>query len=242
MMIMRGFAQTMTATGLLALSLNAGMAQPAEAQAALLGPGSAYISGGTSRVATGQLNDRLAAGGYPGLGRTAYTLGVGGYRTLSSGVMLGFEGHGFAVGQEEHDGNDVGVSGGFATLAIGYAVELSPHTRVYPRIGIGAGGLALEIEDEDDAVDFDEVLANPTPVPLDRDPLLSRDGMVIDVGGGAELLSGRRSGLLLGVRFGYLLAPWNSDWDSYERDVIDAPEASIAGPYIRLTVGGAWRR
>ena len=228
--------------GVLALVISGISVVPAEAQAALLGPGAAWISGGMSRIATGELDDRLAAHGYPAFGQTAYTLGVGGYRILSNGVMLGFEGHGFGVGEEDHDGNEVELGGGYATLAVGYAIELSPRVRVYPRIGIGAGGLALEIESADDTVGFDDVLTNPTPVPWVRDPLLSRDGMVVDLGGGAEFLPGGRSGPLLGVRLGYLLAPWNSDWDSWERDAIGGPDASIAGPYIRLMVGGAWRR
>lgn len=239
---MAGFAYKITAAGLLALTLSIGNTQHAEAQAALLGPGAAYFSGGMLRIATGELDDRLATLGYPGFGQTAYTLGVGGYRTLSNGVMLGFEGQGLVVGEQTHDGGDVGLSGGYAALAFGYAVELSPRVRLYPRIGVGAGGFALELESEEDAVDFDDVLVNPTMTPWMRKPLLSRDGLVVDLGGGAEFLPGGRSGLLLGLRVGYLLAPWDSEWDNYERDAIGGPEASIAGPYVRLTTGGAWRR
>jgi hypothetical protein len=67
---------------------------------------------------------------------------------------------------------------------------------------------------------------------------------VLDLGAGAELLSGRRSGALLGVRLGYLLAGFGSgsSWQLYERTAVDGPAASIAGPYLRVTIGGAWRR
>ena len=242
---MAGVVKRCTAVVLVALvfGFGFGAAQRAHAQAALLGPGAAYIGLGVSGVATGELDDRLAARGYPTFGRTAGVLGVGAYRILSSSVMLGFEGQGLVVGEEVHQGDEVGLSGGYATLGVGYAVELSRRVRVYPRFGFGAGGFALEIESEDEPVDFDDVLEDPTPAPYVREPLLSRDGMVIDVGGGIEWLpAGRGSGLLIGLRLGYLVAPWNSTWDFYQRDASGGPDASIAGPYVRVMVGGAWRR
>ena len=48
-------------------------ARPVPGQAALIGPGAAFISGGVSQMATGDLDDRLAAQGYPTFGRKAST-------------------------------------------------------------------------------------------------------------------------------------------------------------------------
>lgn len=241
---MAWIARGITGAGLLALALGAGGAEAAAAQAALLGPGAGYVGGGISRIATGELDDRLAARGYPTFGSTAGAVTLGAYRVLRSGVMLGGEFNGLVIGEEEHHGRDVGLGGGYATLGIGYAVELSPRARVYPRLGLGPGGLALWIESQADTTGFDEVLANPGPLP-GRQPVLSRDGLVLDLGAGAEFLPGGRGrGPLIGLRLGYLLTAFgsDSDWQLYEYTASNGPTASIAGPYVRVVVGGAWRR
>lgn len=227
---------------LFALALGVGGVESAQGQQGLLGPGAAFFAAGPSGIATGELDDRLAARGYPTFGRTATALGLGAYRTLASGVMLGAEWHGLVIGEEAHEGRVAGLGGGYATVGAGYAVELSPRARVYPRLGLGAGGLALWIESPGDTVDFDEVLADPRPAP-GRQPVLSRDGVVVDLGAGAEFLP-RGRGLLVGVRLGYLAASFgsNTSWQLYEQTATGGPPATIAGPYLRVVVGGAWRR
>lgn len=231
-------------TALCALALGFGDAGTADAQQALLGPGAAYLTAGVSGIATGELEDRLAARGYPTFGRAATALGIGAYRTLRSGVMLGGEAHGLIMGEERHEDRTVGLGGGYATLGVGYMVPLSPRARIYPRLGLGAGGLGLWIESAPDMVDFDEVLADPQPE-RGRQPVLSRDGLVVDLGAGAELLpSGRGRGALIGLRLGYLLTRFGAgaNWQLYDRTASGGPAATIAGPYVRVVVGGAWPR
>ena len=75
--------------------------------------------------------------------------------------------------------------------------------------------------------------------------MLSRGGLVVDLGGGAELLPGGRGrGPLIGVRLGYLVARFGSgsNWQLYDRTATGGPAATIAGPYVRVVVGAAWRR
>lgn len=237
---MRGIARRMALPGVLALAFGAGRVASAEAQADLLGPGGGFISVGAARIATGELDDRLSERGYPTFGRTAVTVGLGAYRILPGGVMLGGEFNGLIIGEEAHAGREVGLGGGSATLGIGYVVDLSPRARVYPRLGLGVGGMALWSESQD-TVDFEEVLAGETPA-ADREIVLSRDGVVVDVGAGAEFLPHGRRGPLIGLRAGYLMGPLASAWGSDERTVIGGPDASISGPYLRVTVGWAWRR
>jgi hypothetical protein len=242
-----GFARRITIAGLFAVPFVIGTAQRAHAQAALLGPGAAYIGGGISGIATSDLDDRLEAGGYPTFGKSATTLGIGAYRLLSNRVMLGFEGTGLIIGEEGYPGGEVGIGGGYATLGLGYAIQLSPRARVFPRIGFGAGGMGVWFDSEEDTVAFDDVLANPAPAPDTEEPVLSIDGIVIDAGGGVEFTPMRRgSGLLIGLRFGYLFAPFDTNWDFIRgrnsSDVTGGPEASISGLYLRVVVGGAWRR
>jgi hypothetical protein len=49
----------------LAVAIHVGVATSVQAQAALLGPGAAYLSSGSSSVETSDLDSRLRAGGYP---------------------------------------------------------------------------------------------------------------------------------------------------------------------------------
>ena len=227
--------------GLLALATTLGGAAGADAQAALLGPGAAYVSGGLSGLATGELDDHLAGRGYPTFGQRATAVGIGAYRVLDSGLMLGGEWTGLVIGEEPHGAREVGIGGGYATLGVGYAFELSPRLRAYPRVGVGGGGMGLWIDEEGD-VAFDSVLADPRREP-GREPALSRVDVVLDVGGGVELLpGGDGAGVLLGARFGYLLTPFGSEWWLHDRQATGGPDASVAGPYIRLMVGVGWTR
>jgi hypothetical protein len=228
---------------LLAIALSSGAAVDAEAQAALLGPGAAFLHAGPSLLATGPLDDRLASLGYPTFGRGALSIGIGGYRVLSSEIMLGFEGNGLIVGDAQHAGRKVGVGGGYATLGVGYQFDISPRTRFYPRFGVGGGGLAVWIESAD-SVRFDDVLRDPRRAPMLREPVLSRDGFVFDFGGGLEFLAKRGGGgALIGLRVGYLAAAFDSSWDLvYEGKASGGPDASIAGPYLRVVIGGAWSK
>jgi hypothetical protein len=217
-----------------------GFVTPALAQAALLGPGAAFISMGSASIATSELDDRLQANGYPTFGQKAHTAGVGGYRILSKRWVLGAELTGLFTGEKPHQGREVGIGGGYGTLGLGYMKQISPRVRIYPRIGLGAGGLTLWIETADTTT-FDAVLANPQPV-NGRQRLLSRDGGVVDFGLGAEFLP--KGGWLLGVRAGYLAADFGDDsnWWMENGTATGGPKASIAGPYVRFVLGGAWKR
>ncbi|MBA3405031.1 MAG: hypothetical protein H0U13_10165 [Gemmatimonadaceae bacterium] len=237
----------MTRTNTLVLSalvLTVVTAQPADGQAALLGPGGAFIGAGVSRIGTRPLNDRLAANGYPTFGQAAVAVSIGGYRILSRALMLSAEWHGLIIGEEAHEGGEVGVGAGYGTLGVGYMVELSPYARVYPRLGLGVGGLGLWIQNHVDSVGFDEVLANPKPEPTLREPVLGRDGPVIDLGAGVEFFPARRDrGVLIGLRAGYLVAPFSSGWDLvYHGKASGGPDANISGAYVRIMVGAAWSR
>ena len=227
----------------LAVALVFASANQAGAQETLLGPGAAFISAGAAQIATGALDDRLVANGYPSFGRTARSLGIGAYRVIHGNIMLGGELNGLVVDEKAHLGAEVGLGGGHATLGVAYVMDLSPKVRIYPRLGLGAGGIALWIERADTAT-FDDVLANPAPA-SERERVLSRDGGVIDLGLGLELIpNGRHSGVLLGLRAGYLFTSFGSDsnWQMTDGTATSGPSASISGAYIRLVLGGAWMR
>jgi hypothetical protein len=165
---------------------------------------------------------------------------------MGKGLLLGSEWTGLIKGSQEHNGRTVWLGGGYGTLGAAYAIAVSPRVRVYPRIGLGAGGLGLTFESIEDTVAFDDVLADPdAEAGLTRgfQPTLTRSHAVIDIGGAAEFLPSRSGrGALMGVRIGYVIAPATSDWELNHRPVSNGPGATIGGPYIRFTLGvGAWR-
>ena len=160
--------------------------------------------------------------------------------------MLGGEWTGLIMGDDEHEGRKVGLGGGYGTLGLGYVVDLSPRVRVYPRLGLGGGGMGLWIESRADAVDFDEVLANPDRhserADSTRQTVLSRGSALLDLGAGADFLPGGWArGLVIGVRLCYLAAPSGSGWGLYERDARGGPAATFTGPYFRVVLGGGPR-
>ena len=232
-----------------ALALCAGAAEDALAQMQfILGPGAEFVGAGVSRLTTGELNDRLAARGYPTFGRTPLGVTLGGHRVLANGVMLGAEWHGIIHENQEHQGREVGLGGGYGTLSVGYAVDLSPRARAYPRLGLGAGGLGLWIEDQQPDAAFDDVLADParyrdTLDRRDRETVLSHGSVLVDLGVGVELLSRAQGrGPMIGLRLGYVVTPSATSWRLDERGVSGGPTATLAGPYVRMVVGTARRR
>jgi hypothetical protein len=231
--------------------LSLAIANVATAQGNIVfGPGAEFIGVGVSRLETKALDDRLAASGYPTFGQTPRGVNLGGYRILWGAWTLGAEWHGIVFDGTTHDGREVGQGGGYGTVGVGRVVELSPRIRVYPRLGLGGGGMGLWIEDpEVPPVAFDDVLRDPARY---RDPLGSRArttvisyaSAVMDFGAGAELLS-RLSGRgpMIGLRVGYLAVPSSTrNWQLYDRRISDGPAASIAGPYIRLLLGTGRRK
>jgi len=229
-------------TVLIALAVVTGAA-PAGAQARVLHPGDAlFIGVGGLHMATGALDDRLTANGYPTFGRLAGTVGGGAYRAWRNRLLLGGEANLLVVGEKPHRGSDVALQGGFATIGVGYAFDRS-RVRLYPRVGIGAGGLVLTIARDGEEVGFDEVLDEPfrpSRSEADRLTVLTNDGLVLDLGGAAELLP-RAGRLLIGARAGYLATRFGPQWhldERFEKRLVrDGPDATIAGPYVRVVVG-----
>lgn len=240
---MAGIERRVTRGLLLALALGVGGVEPVGAQGqGLLGAGAAYLGVGASGIATGELDDRLAARGYPTFGGSATALNLGAHLILPGGLTVGAEWHGLIIGDVTHQGRDVGIGGGYGTLGLGYVVQLSPRARIYPRLGLGGGGMGLWIE-SDSVVEFDDVLADPKPIERVRRPVMNIISAVADLGVGAEFLPGGWGrGLMVGVRLGYLAAPSVTDWQLGDHTVNGGPAASIGGPYVRALIGIGWRR
>jgi len=224
--------------------VSAGLADPAEAQRTRgheARDGAAFLSVGWQRMDLGELNLRLTAAGYPTFDEQRLTLGGGAY-SFRDRVVLGAEGHAVVgPGETTLDGNHrTRLTGGIGTVHLGYTVVRTPRLRIHPMIGLGGAGATLDIVDRT-APSFDDVLAQPG-----RNARLVSGSLILDASVGSTIRltdsvrpRGGRGGLALGVRAGHGFAPFAGEWRMESgNDVAGGPEVTLAGPYVRVMVGG----
>jgi hypothetical protein len=216
-----------------------GLVPPAHAQDAP--PGDAppsetrgYFAVGVNATDLGPLNDRLSANGYPTFSTELLSVGGGGYRVVADRILLGAELTGLVTPNQGFQGRDVFVGGGYGLFSLGYLFRPAPQLRAYPLAGFGAGGLVLTIGD-DGAANFDDVLEDPN-----RSATLSKGSVLVSLGAGVEYQFGTPggNGVRLGLRGGYLLSALDSDWQLDQDRLSDGPDATMQGPFLRLTIGG----
>ena len=196
-----------------------------------------FFSAGAARIENSALDAELNAAGYPTFGRQVIVIGGGGYGVQGSGIMLGGEGYGVLTGDTVHQGRSVSLSGGFGLFNVGYMAPLTGRLRAYPLLGFGGGAANLRIGSQPTSEPFRAFLDSP-----DRQTSLSRVSFLASVGGGIEFRSSRSGrGALVGVRAGYMFAPVSSAWRLDGNVVGSAPDASLAGPFVRVIVGGGGR-
>lgn len=244
--------RTTTTTLLAWLALTAlllvALAPPAAAQRRIMsdGPemGRGFLQAGYMRLDLDELNSSLSAAGLPTLDDTFLTLGGAGYANRGR-FLFGGEGHG-VLGSEETtvDGaRRLETSGGYGLVRVGYLVFERAGMDIFPLVGIGGGGMSLEIA-ERSAPTFEDVLEVP-----ERSSSLSTGAFLLDVSLAANYRvlvedtdEGEAGGLLLGLQAGYTFTPGDTSWDlDGINSVAGGPELQIEGPYLRLSVGG-WGR
>lgn len=121
------------------------------------------------------------------------------------GWVAGVEGH-TIVDQDGSQGYDIAVGLGYGLVNMGYAFRLGP-LRLFPLIGVGGGGVGLDVSK-----------------PGLPDLRASRTNFLLHLGGGADFRIGGRFGLTVGVRVGYVFAPFSQ-------------REGIRGGYLRFVFG-----
>ncbi|MHB8094912.1 MAG: hypothetical protein ACYDH0_08210 [Candidatus Aminicenantales bacterium] len=202
--------------------------------------GAGYIMLGASSIDIAGLNTSLMAGGYSAHPRRFFSLGGGGHAVIGR-LILGGEGQALAGRNAGNPTYRTTLSGGFGFFNLGYIVYSGEDFRIYPVAGIGAGEIDLEIAERGTA-SFDEVLENPG-----RGSKLSTSGFLLNLAIGAEKIvrlgGGRRGGLILGIRAGYVFAPVRGGWELEKLEIPGGPGISLQGPYVRVLIGaGSWGR
>ncbi|MFB6273995.1 MAG: hypothetical protein ABEL51_13985 [Salinibacter sp.] len=198
--------------------------------------GAGFFSIGVQFADLAALNNRLSSKGYPTFSSEMVSIGGGGYTVLNR-FLIGGQGHGLITGEQGYNGRDVSVGGGYGLFTLGYLFRPTSNLHVYPQVGLGGGGVRLEIGSRGDAENFDDVLNDPN-----RSASVGRASLLVSLGGGLEYQFGgpeEHGGLRLGLRAGYLVSALNSDWQINTTTLSGGPDATLQGPFIRLTIGGS---
>lgn len=199
--------------------------------------GGGFFAIGANLTNLDPLNDQLTQAGYPTFATEMLSIGGGGYGVAAGQLLIGGEGYGLITGDKSYQGRNLSVDGGYGLFNLGYLFRPIQNLHVYPLLGFGGGGLSLEIGSTG-AETFDDVLDTPN-----RSATLEKSSLLLSLGAGAEYEFSKPEGggVRLGLRAGYLLAPYEESWQLGENNLSGGPNVSIGGPFLRLTVGGGDR-
>lgn len=196
--------------------------------------GAGFFAIGIHSIDIASLNTRLENAGYPTFASETLSIGGGGYGVVNR-ILLGGEGHTLLTGDKGVNGRNVSVGAGYGLFTLGYLFRPSSSLHVYPQLGLGGGGLQVEIGSQGNASAFDDVLDDPN-----RSTTVGRASLLVRLGAGLEYEfsgSDETGGFRLGLRAGYMLAPVNSDWTLDETTLSGGPAATLQGPFLHLTIG-----
>lgn len=239
---------TAIAVGATALAAVPATAQPVVAgDAAVEGRG--YFTIGWATLDLGELNTQLTGRGYTSFPETRLTIGGGGHG-IRGRWLLGGEGQAL-IGKSQDTARagqnyETVLNGGYGFLNIGYMAVKRGHLHAYPFAGIGGAGAQLQIR-ESSAPTFDDVLRDPG-----RSASMTAGGLVLQFGVAVDQLfvlqshesgaQSHQSGLVFGLRVGYVFMPAQSAWRLNSTRVAAGPDVGLGGPYVRFVVGGGGRR
>jgi hypothetical protein len=221
------------------LSSESSLAQNETGKTEIYG-GMGYFSAGYQHPNLSALNKALTREGFGAVPENYITFGGGGHSIIKN-VVIGGEGHSFSGKHTWTDrpGGPVetALDGGYGLFNIGYVVTAKKGLLVYPMLGIGGGGLTLDVSDAPQGATFENMLRNHQQgVKLENGGFLLNFQLAADY-----MMQGNekgRGGLLVGIRGGYMLAPGQWDnWTWNDATIGDGPDASLSGPYVRLTFG-----
>ncbi len=209
------------------------------------GEGRGYFMIGGNSLDMDELNSRLKDNGYAEFSDSPISLGGGGHGIVRERIVIGGEGHAL-LGRAEQStigGVDYGTkfSAGYGFFDVGVLAMRTGGLDVYPLLGLGGGGVSLDIT-QSEIGSFDELLQDPN-----RSTNLSTWCFLINLGLGIDYLAvlgeseRGEGGIVIGLRSGYILAPFHGDWHFKGETLPGGPDPGLTGAYIRLTIGGGGR-
>jgi hypothetical protein len=227
--------RTVTAAAVLLVTV----AAPLAAQRSPTAGESMFMIGG-SQLDLSELNDRFAGAGYPTVDEQFLQVGFVTSRAREH-VRLGFEVAGLMRpgGTTANNLWRTRTGAGYAMLNLGLEAFREGGLSVVPKVGIGAGAVAVRITDRQ-APTFDEVLAQPG-----RGVSMSSGSLLLDGSVGLRYrVAGRTAAqrrLVLGIRGGYTQSLLHSEWTREHIDAPGGPTAGWGGPHFGVMIGRTLR-
>lgn len=202
----------------------------------------AWYDPGFSFLDTASFNSMAANQGYNNLSNVFIAQG-GGAHVILDRIILGGSGMGINGFRSANAAGDVlGVSGGYGLFNLGYLVVHEDNFSLYPVLGIGSGHISVS-----GSSSLNKVFGLSGSEDISR---IDSNQVVLDIGLGADYLidfnadPGNASGLLVGLKLGYLFVPSPTQWESNRRLVggTNLPNLSNQGLYFNLVLGAGTQR
>ncbi len=213
--------------------------------------GKTYFLFGAGKLDAGDLNAVLNREGYSVVSRSPLndmadsfiSFGLGNHGVVN-GVLIGWELNGLTSRETTTatGSHRASLAGGYGFVNVGYMAYSMDGLDIYPMLGLGGGGLHLEILARR-TLSFQQVMDTPEQgVTLNTGGFLLNPALGIDYMLSLSSDEKREGGVIFGLRLGYVLAPLKGAWEMGGLDISGGPQASAAGPYVRLMVGLGSRR
>ncbi len=202
-----------------------------------------YLLGGLGFYDVDAINSSFSDNGYSELKSPALSLGLAGDLSIGR-IIAGIEGHWLKnVGTTaERDDLNADINSRYWLYRIGVDLAKWRGLRVYPILGIGTAITTINLTSESGA-SFNDVLENPG-----RDVTMSQRALLIDASLGIDYRFKIReneyksSFFTVGVRGGYLFAPYSGEWKTGSAEISGGPEMIINGPTVQLMLGFSGER
>lgn len=210
-----------------------------------------YFTIAANRLNLNSINKSLNNTGYREFSPNFFSIGGGGL-IGTAGFLIGGEGTAFKAKRkitEIDSGNNYYtlLDAGYGLFNIGYNLYWTEKTRIIPLFGIGGGRIKLKIIDKKSTSSIEDILKNPG-----RNSNISTGGFLINAAIQiyytilkSELIEMKidedeynyETGLILGLRVGYIFTPFKNKWKIDEIDLSIDPPLRMLGPYIQCNIG-----
>jgi hypothetical protein len=205
--------------------------------------GNLYFLGGVGFFDLDGINGSLGRAGYSELDNPTLSLGLGTDMSIGH-LILGAEWQWLRnVGTEaSRNGIRADISSNYWLFRVGIDAVKWRGLRVYPLLGIGSGVTKFTVTSEAGA-DFDDVLDAPT-----RDLRMTQRGFLLDASLGVDYrfkvreTEYRSSFFTVGLRGGYLFAPYSGKWRTSSAEISNGPDMMSEGPTVQLLLGFSGER
>jgi hypothetical protein len=205
---------------------------------------SVFVSTGGALMETTAINARLNAGGYAAVSDDAIGFGAGGYGAFGP-LRIGLEHVRLDAGEESTPGGLFArLEASYTALTVGWDIIPRSRYSIVPTLAVGRGTYALTVGDVAGGA------TTPASPPPTFDEVLTAPGESARIAGGhwiyepmiaADLLltraPDRTTGITLGVRAGYRIAPNRPDWEYRGERASGGPVDQAKGPIVRVTIG-----